>query len=169
MTRKKTIKDHIKTLINKLSYSREKRLEKELSFWKRWIETKGLEWRDDFNFRMNEKSLLLPEISKIVSELNHEKTRILDVGSGPLSRIGYRHPNSEIEINACDPLADKYNQLLDEYKVQGPIRVEQVEGEQLLSHYGQESFHVCTAMNCCLLYTSPSPRDKRQSRMPSSA
>ena len=23
--------------------------------------------------------------------------------------------------------------------------------------------------NCCLLYTSPSPRDKRQSRMPSSA
>ena len=25
------------------------------------------------------------------------------------------------------------------------------------------------AINCCLLYTSPSPRDKRQSRMPSSA
>ena len=24
-------------------------------------------------------------------------------------------------------------------------------------------------VNCCLLYTSPSPRDKRQSRMPSSA
>ena len=26
-----------------------------------------------------------------------------------------------------------------------------------------------TMMNICLLYTSPSPRDKRQSRMPSSA
>ena len=26
-----------------------------------------------------------------------------------------------------------------------------------------------TEYNCCLLYTSPSPRDKRQSRMPSSA
>ena len=25
------------------------------------------------------------------------------------------------------------------------------------------------AIHCCLLYTSPSPRDKRQSRMPSSA
>ena len=24
-------------------------------------------------------------------------------------------------------------------------------------------------LDCCLLYTSPSPRDKRQSRMPSSA
>ena len=27
----------------------------------------------------------------------------------------------------------------------------------------------CTWVNSCLLYTSPSPRDKRQSRMPSSA
>ena len=26
-----------------------------------------------------------------------------------------------------------------------------------------------TLLRCCLLYTSPSPRDKRQSRMPSSA
>ena len=29
--------------------------------------------------------------------------------------------------------------------------------------------HACYLYNHCLLYTSPSPRDKRQSRMPSSA
>ena len=29
--------------------------------------------------------------------------------------------------------------------------------------------HTFTSNNICLLYTSPSPRDKRQSRMPSSA
>ena len=28
---------------------------------------------------------------------------------------------------------------------------------------------VAARLDCCLLYTSPSPRDKRQSRMPSSA
>ena len=28
---------------------------------------------------------------------------------------------------------------------------------------------ICGNINACLLYTSPSPRDKRQSRMPSSA
>ena len=28
---------------------------------------------------------------------------------------------------------------------------------------------VAIGLGCCLLYTSPSPRDKRQSRMPSSA
>ena len=52
----------------------------------------------------------------------------------------------------------------------------------LLQHRGQDStgiatmentvFHIHKAkgqVNTCLLYTSPSPRDKRQSRMPSSA
>ena len=29
--------------------------------------------------------------------------------------------------------------------------------------------HINNRTNSCLLYTSPSPRDKRQSRMPSSA
>ena len=33
----------------------------------------------------------------------------------------------------------------------------------------QEQFHVQVQERVCLLYTSPSPRDKRQSRMPSSA
>ena len=30
-------------------------------------------------------------------------------------------------------------------------------------------FMIILSATCCLLYTSPSPRDKRQSRMPSSA
>ena len=35
---------------------------------------------------------------------------------------------------------------------------------------GSNSFHmVISKYQHCLLYTSPSPRDKRQSRMPSSA
>ena len=32
-----------------------------------------------------------------------------------------------------------------------------------------EMVQLCTHNGTCLLYTSPSPRDKRQSRMPSSA
>ena len=32
-----------------------------------------------------------------------------------------------------------------------------------------ETYRLCEGMYYCLLYTSPSPRDKRQSRMPSSA
>ena len=46
--------------------------------------------------------------------------------------------------------------------------------EQYILHdgppYANGHIHMGTALNkICLLYTSPSPRDKRQSRMPSSA
>ena len=34
---------------------------------------------------------------------------------------------------------------------------------------GEEALNVLDQSYICLLYTSPSPRDKRQSRMPSSA
>ena len=39
-------------------------------------------------------------------------------------------------------------------------------GEIIIDCYNK---HKTTKANLCLLYTSPSPRDKRQSRMPSSA
>ena len=35
--------------------------------------------------------------------------------------------------------------------------------------YGYEDFHLLMPLYICLLYTSPSPRDQRGSRMPSSA
>ena len=43
--------------------------------------------------------------------------------------------------------------------------------EELLDIYNRTSgeFEFLTDVKTCLLYTSPSPRDKRQSRMPSSA
>ena len=42
-----------------------------------------------------------------------------------------------------------------------------IEGKGVLNNRLSEFFMV--GLNSCLLYTSPSPRDKRQSRMPSSA
>ena len=38
--------------------------------------------------------------------------------------------------------------------------------ERLIQNFHDNRFNIC---KICLLYTSPSPRDKRQSRMPSSA
>ena len=65
------------------------------------------------------------------------------------------------------------NRLSDQFKSSV------IENENLAEHQveikGEDWFDVATFMkndpklSFCLLYTSPSPRDKRQSRMPSSA
>ena len=51
------------------------------------------------------------------------------------------------------------------YSTSGGLGMDQAQATALVGAYGS-LLYLCTF---CLLYTSPSPRDKRQSRMPSSA
>ena len=66
------------------------------------------------------------------------------------------HPDSGGEEGVFERLREARNDLLNDFK-----RL-----ELWLKAHGIEMSH---SGNICLLYTSPSPRDKRQSRMPSSA
>ena len=59
--------------------------------------------------------------------------------------------DNQIEVSALIPNTDFYNQL-------------NINNSSVLS----DKINLYESINC-LLYTSPSPRDKRQSRMPSSA
>ena len=53
----------------------------------------------------------------------------------------------------------------------GQIEIDMKEGWYHGFHYGQKpkKYKAMTVSKCCLLYTSPSPRDRTRSRMPSSA
>ena len=103
-----------------------------------------------------------------------------------LSNSGQTPPFAQIEIASLDPLEvliirseDVYPDLVETYNslfemVGGPENVKAVLG---LPHRDIETSEdggfvfdsVLAPHSSCLLYTSPSPRDKRQSRMPSSA
>ena len=59
-----------------------------------------------------------------------------------------------------------------EDKVPGWMRQQKIQGGWLTAEYSMLPYATLTRKDrpiSCLLYTSPSPRDKRQSRMPSSA
>ena len=57
------------------------------------------------------------------------------------------------------------HKVVDQIKAEGLDKIIEESGFVLR----EPGCSACLAMNDCLLYTSPSPRDKRQSRMPSSA
>ena len=67
------------------------------------------------------------------------------------------HPIKKLEIILAGEHQSFATDLLDRAGVKGYTIVNNLSGK------GSHGFHAC------LLYTSPSPRDKRQSRMPSSA
>ena len=88
------------------------------------------------------------------------------------------------QVVAREPLSDE---LIANYLNESKAHAAQLNEEppiMLLAHGGSQDMHEVNvtingshsaffehgyAVNSCLLYTSPSPRDKRQSRMPSSA
>ena len=66
------------------------------------------------------------------------------------------------------------NRMIDKYeRTTAYVNGEVPKNRIILNFYGKNksdfSEYDIEEYNICLLYTSPSPRDKRQSRMPSSA
>ena len=70
----------------------------------------------------------------------------------------------EMSIEGTGMLKDYYNRCFDQALIDGvePTKIGKVVLDQLNKH--KEAM-----VKACLLYTSPSPRDRQKSRMPSSA
>ena len=84
-----------------------------------------------------------------------------------------RRPRPKL-VTLTDAAAERVREILDE-RGQGYLRVGVTNGgcagmEYIMDYVAEiEKFDEVVEDKDCLLYTSPSPRDKRQSRMPSSA
>ena len=87
---------------------------------------------------------------KIVDEVPHEYLAYYVVNADELPLFGKDHMMTEIMLS----------------QVEGGVKVTYIESLKRLTAL---SFLAFLFLNPCLLYTSPSPRDQRGSRMPSSA
>lgn len=83
-------------------------IESEIIFWDRLFATRGREGGDPkiFKFRTDPKCPF-----QIPEELEKENSKILDVGSGPYSRLGYWHNGKKVDLTLIDPLAYAYKKL----------------------------------------------------------
>ncbi|MDE2430396.1 MAG: methyltransferase domain-containing protein [Burkholderiales bacterium] len=124
----------------------EKGIDQEVWFWSRWFETKGLEWSFDYQARLNSKTLIEPNLASLISDLCISKASVLDVGAGPITGAGYVHPEADVTIRACDPLAPIYDALCEKFSVVRPVNTELATAEELSSFYEEGSFDV---INCC--------------------
>ena len=95
---------------------------------------------------------LLYILATFASANNADIDQILEENQTSISQ-------SETSQEKVDNLSTEKDSLLAEWKVV----VKQVEGLKIYNAQKRQQ------IKACLLYTSPSPRDKRQSRMPSSA
>ncbi len=117
----------------------------EIEFWEKWIKRNGDIYFDDFVRRTDHKAPLRSPHSDFLFLMGRD-IKILDVGSGPITNIGYSLPEKNIQIFACDPNANAYNKILDKYNIFPPVRSVQIEGERLCDFFAPE-FDYITCIN----------------------
>jgi SAM-dependent methyltransferase len=108
-----------------------------------WRNMDPAEWRDcrDPNLELRE------ELKALIPAPAGSVVRILDVGSGPLTRVGKRWAGRQLEVVAADPLAEQYNALMQRYSVAAPVPVTFAHGEKLLETFAPDSFDLVHASN----------------------
>jgi SAM-dependent methyltransferase len=128
--------------------SRETGLIEELKFWDNWFASKGGKWPQDYNNRMDPFLPLQSDLSGYADRINSQHVGILDVGAGPLTKLGKTHPSKKISIIPTDLLAQQYDKLLHKYKINPIVRTQPVDAETLSEHFGYNVFEIVHAQNC---------------------
>lgn len=121
-------------------------IHKEVGFWERWVASRGSEWPDEYRARFDPSTPL--RVSKYVEACRGgDPIEILDVGAGPVTNLGYRWEGEKVRITAVDPLADRYDRVLDKYGVTPPVRTTWCQGERLTDRFAAATFDLVHASN----------------------
>ncbi len=123
-------------------------LQEEIQFWRDWFVTGGLEWPQDFQQRFNPDQPIQDHVAIYIDRLKEQSVHILDVGSGPITKLGMKHPSKQLIITATDLLAHEYDRLLAELKIEPPLRTIYADAERLVEQFGQNTFDIVYGRNC---------------------
>jgi SAM-dependent methyltransferase len=143
-----TVRSRIKNLLRMPQVERSVALKGEVEFWRKWLTTKGMYWPDDYRARLDPARKLDGHLAAYVDRVDGDHVRILDVGSGPLTKLGKTHASKRLEITATDLLANDYDRLLAELGVVPPVRTVYADAERLVERFGADAFDVVHAQNC---------------------
>lgn len=118
----------------------------ETHFWNDFLRTKGLQLPADYYNRLDPEYPLEPNAADLLPP--DDDVHLLDVGAGPLTYLGKTRNGKRLRITAVDALADEYDELLNKYGVQPPVRTERLDAEDLTSRFAENTFDLGYARNC---------------------
>ena len=116
----------------------------EINFWDNWLRTRGGQWNEEFEFRVNADTYFSEYFIKYLP-VDESVIDVLDVGAGPLTILGKkiksnRDIEQELRITCTDPLADEYMVLLKKYKIRSVTLNVKANSEELTNHFPQSYF-----------------------------
>lgn len=120
----------------------------EIAFWEHWLATNGDDkWPENFAQRQATDTPLDSFLVDILGDFDPKAVKILDVGAGPISKLGKVYKGVKLDIIACDPLADYYAAIRDKHGVTPPIRTIKGFAEDLVCFFPSDHFDLVTCTN----------------------
>ncbi|MBP8275033.1 MAG: class I SAM-dependent methyltransferase [Acidobacteria bacterium] len=126
----------------------EEGLASEIQFWDKWFSTKGGKWPADYAMRLDPQAPLQEHWARYLDHLTATELSVLDVGAGPLTKLGKIYKGRRLRMLATDALADVYDVLLERHGVVPPVRTTWCEAELLSHRFQPQTFDLVTAINC---------------------
>jgi SAM-dependent methyltransferase len=120
----------------------------EVEFWRLWFSSRGLKWPEDYKRRLDPDQALQQYLAEFVDRVEADPVRILDVGAGPITKLGKMHPSRRIAITATDLLAAEYAVVLREYGIDPIIPTVFADAENLVAAFGADTFDIVHGQNC---------------------
>jgi len=123
-------------------------LPEEVQFWAKALSDPSAHWiPEEFSQRTDPSLPLQQELQDLLGQDCGPVVRILDVGAGPLTRLGKVWKGKTLEIVATDPLAAEYDRILDQIGLTPLVRTVAVQGEMIAEHFAAGSFDLAYASN----------------------
>jgi SAM-dependent methyltransferase len=119
----------------------------EVTFWRAWLATKGLDYPWDYEPRLDPAQPLQERITQHLGAPPGATVSILDVGAGPLTRLGKRWEGRIVWITAVDALAEQYERLLRDAGITPPVLTQPGEVERLTERFPKNSFDLVNIEN----------------------
>lgn len=121
-----------------------KELGSEVFFWDTLIRTggKSINGEEVYNLRLSEDAKF-----NLEEDIETNEVDVLDVGSGPFSRVGVKSERAKTNIKAVDPLASVYAKIKQKYGVESPINPGTGVVELLAEQFGEDAFDIVHMSN----------------------
>ena len=111
--------------------------------WERWLEAEMTYWhlafvsdepwaaqlRDEFRALCDPRRDVDPSVAQLLGEIGGN--RVLEIGAGPLSRVGYVMDGEPVRLTSIDSMALYHQRLLDHHGFVAPQRSVQMDPERL--------------------------------------
>jgi SAM-dependent methyltransferase len=125
-------------------------LPSEVRFWDDYLTSggKSCDAAAEYQFRIAPDSEFQSWLQEWLPCPEGSVVRVLDVGAGPLTWLGKKWPGRKVVIDAIDPLAEMYADIMRRRGIQPPVQTRLGNGEEVVKIFGIKAFDLTFARNC---------------------